>query len=735
MTEIESSQPQRVHIYKLDNMNKDFNDIDAIKPDKILKCSSKKLQKGQIINLKKHSKNALKFNKIKYIAIHIKSNQNDTENTHINGILFKGKLNNVTNCNNTKDSTNMKECQIITTENDKQIDYILHQLHQVKNEPIKSLNVFKPYNIHPNTHCKLKQCLSVNRLNDILKSYHIFIANQLNNSQKRKYISMDNIYPNNYTDIDLMNDYNHLIIFHSTNDQFENVYHRFILGANNDSICSLTDCIMMQRNHRDRLKSVLTQLYIDTEQHNIIRQQLLDRIHSYYFHTFDIGYKLTRNDRQNILSQQRKYSDDDSKINNDMLDINVVKIQNHIQKRQSECKKMYGLERIHSNVNHKFLWKIENNDVKTRDSCDNYYSYGYRYYYWKSYKNINETFDPSFQYEDFCQQKSNKNASLKQWYITNKFKDFKDEMISNPICGLRQIEWNNLIQKAVIHLDSNHSRTFKCVRRKTAILFDLKFNDALNINHVIAIMIYCNYDWLQCKFSETYRKLNDNESLENMKQRHRNFYFLGKALREIVECYGMEKSLFNEEEFMKISDPKDLIHQLFKVSNGKDCIELYHGVTNNFEFESLFAFIKGAFSTTTDYCVAVSFCKYEGIVLELSMSQVEWSINCKDGKEAGFKLHCWDCCWLSDYTNEREIFCIGGAHKFMIKTIIKASLGINYKKYIVGIHQMVYFMTNGDAYSSQWNVAKTKQEKQMVFRLMSHEINRYYPIHKYAHEF
>eukprot|EP01084_Bolivina_argentea_P051180 94136_1 len=90
--ELDISAPKKVHIYKIDNLNKDFDDITTMKPDVNIKCSSKKLSKGQTVNLKQVSKNALKFNKIRYLAIYIETNQNDTENTFINGFRFNGKI-------------------------------------------------------------------------------------------------------------------------------------------------------------------------------------------------------------------------------------------------------------------------------------------------------------------------------------------------------------------------------------------------------------------------------------------------------------------------------------------------------------------------------------------------------------------------------------------------------------------------------------------------------------------
>ncbi len=89
---IDASQPKQINIYALDNINVSFNDLSEMKCDKTINCNIKKLEKGQNINLQKTSKNAIKFNKIKYLSIYIKTNQNDSENTFINAIKLKGTL-------------------------------------------------------------------------------------------------------------------------------------------------------------------------------------------------------------------------------------------------------------------------------------------------------------------------------------------------------------------------------------------------------------------------------------------------------------------------------------------------------------------------------------------------------------------------------------------------------------------------------------------------------------------
>lgn len=93
--DLDISPPKEVDIYKTANLSIDFNDLSSMTPDVSIQCKSKKLNKGQAIKLQKSSKNAIKFKSVQYLVIHIKSNQNDTEQTYLNGIKLKMKQNEI----------------------------------------------------------------------------------------------------------------------------------------------------------------------------------------------------------------------------------------------------------------------------------------------------------------------------------------------------------------------------------------------------------------------------------------------------------------------------------------------------------------------------------------------------------------------------------------------------------------------------------------------------------------
>ena len=89
----EASPPKQIYIFKLSHLNHNFEDIKGLKPHKSLICSTKKLSKGQNVNLRKNISKPLAFAKVEYMAIFIESNQGDTDNTYFHGLSFKGESN------------------------------------------------------------------------------------------------------------------------------------------------------------------------------------------------------------------------------------------------------------------------------------------------------------------------------------------------------------------------------------------------------------------------------------------------------------------------------------------------------------------------------------------------------------------------------------------------------------------------------------------------------------------
>eukprot|EP01084_Bolivina_argentea_P302337 521846_1 len=461
----------------------------------------------------------------------------------------------------------------------------------------------------------------------------------------------------NYSNVCLLNDFNHLLFHHSS--QFDKIYNELTQKVNKHTSvtkCDFSNCQMIRRNQRNRTEItkneyLLNVLYCNSN--DIIPQQLLDRIHCYYCHKFDSGDK-PHEQKVNVTEESKTYS------------------------RQN----VNGLNRF-----------------KTLES----YSFGFRFYYWKCHSNHHE------EWMNKVKPGSGElNPYLRQnWYVSNKYKSLKEELTTNRIHHIGPSQFINLVKKAGIYKKSVKVKEMFCVRKESAKCYEMFYEQSMSISHLISMMVYCNYDELQCKFTATFRKLPQMQDcheltsyqIDRLKAKHRNFYFLAKSLIECVECFGM------------------MVNQHAHDIN----INVFHGINKEFSFKSMDMRIKGPFSTTTSRYVAIYFCDNQGMIWEMTIDQ-GWTISAVSIAKKTY-LTCMDMFWISDYPNEQEIFCIGGLNKFQLYNI-ETPFGISYRVYIAGLRLLARNMnTDTSMHDTNMYGRESPLNEQMAVRLLSHELH------------
>eukprot|EP01084_Bolivina_argentea_P118358 210015_1 len=481
--------------------------------------------------------------------------------------------------------------------------------------------------------------------------------------------------------IKTLNDFHHILSAHDNEKDFT-----FITNAL--GVCNLDECDKYRRNTRDRC-------LISNIDHNIptVATQILDKIHCHYFHSFNIGFKLKRSEKAYILEHNDSEINDEKKCV-DAYDTIAYKMQSLINLKQKLRTNVINLERINP------MNKINKFKMQLHETKDVTYDYGVRYFYWDYYAYNNAIVDCILPRGMRAYQRpTNRRYKLKHWYVKSIYHSLKDELLNNKICTISAYQWDILMLKAETHLHTKHAKTIKCTDSDKKEIYGIDVGQVISVIHLLAMMIYCNEDTLQAKFSETYRKLSINETDESLKKRHSNYAHLGKLLREFVECFGTKSNgIWN------------LIEQ-----------PLFHGVDTEFQFETVRANIKGPFSCTTDFAVALNFSSHKGLIIELSLSR-NWIYGKDDSQKNAFI----ECYWLSDFSNEQELFFIGGFDDFHFNTIIKVANGANFCYYINGIHSLSQIIMDPDS-ATAINVYNSKSFIQMCFRLLSNELCQYYP--------
>eukprot|EP01084_Bolivina_argentea_P108378 193698_1 len=557
--------------------------------------------------------------------------------------------------------------------------------------------VYESYGNLLGMQCDVTKCQCIIRLGNILKRYSSFIEhkNYLNESFE--------FYDASYNDTNLLTDLHHLLGVHS--DQFEYIYNVFN-SMHPNKTCAISKCRMFQRNSRNRRNYNPSQYADehDIDHRHLIRQQLIDRIHSYYLHSVDIGFILTNNDRIKMMDEHHRtdYRNNDKFGKQPNYDVNVAMFSEFTKSKRKHC----------SNILRSARFTTSQNNIM------NEYSFGSRYFYWSRYKNNDGCHDKAhwswnYNTERLSHPPINGNSTLRNWYIPLKYDNLKQEVTSNNICQIALPQFDILRLKAITHGGSLYVRTINCPRRQSAAYYDLKPGSILSTEHIIVLMLYCNFDTLSYEFSKTYRLLTKMESIEEMKLRHREYYWFGRLIRECVECFGMR-----------------CLHKKTPTN-----IHLFHGISKEVMFSSIFASIKGPLSTSTHLAVALNFSQNDGMIMDLDMYTDGWRLRFDEGNHAKNRFACFDCQFFSDYIAENEILFIGGYGNFIINTIIKMS-GINYEKYINGIRQFTYNCIVDGIWGDILTVSsKQRFENQMVFRLLSYELNENNPNHPYAYEF
>eukprot|EP01084_Bolivina_argentea_P020584 38274_1 len=507
---------------------------------------------------------------------------------------------------------------------------------------------------------QLCNCFAVKRLSTILLEFHRF----KNNPDSCNFKSMCEYIEglgNTYNNSALLNDYIHLLNEHNSNEDFEYVYKCFI--SEMTDICDVMTCNFFCRYQRDRSRdyeaNVRDQLYNTSDTKEITTQQIIDKIHCYWLHTFDLGYKLTSKELQEISTNDEQKTENKNNISDNIrltncIDNELIYRQKIIRNKRTRFTETENKQQIvidDRNRNNKWIIKKDAKSHRTNDAkLGQIYSFGFPYKYGKYHRKH-------------------------KWYICKKYTDFKIEITTNTTHHLSMVEYNDWYEKAEGYFNSYYCKQMPAY-----------MGDAITIEQLLAVMIYCGADELQRTLTETYRKNGDTESDKNLKIRHSEFSNWGSLLLNTINYFGKEVNKSGIKTF-------------------------YHGIDHEMTFQSTVAFFNGPLSTSSEYQVALVFAtrtNSSGLIIELEHL---------DGSHACF----FDCAWLSEYPYESEKLFIGGDFGLIIKNIVEPLSGENYGIFIEGLN-IIQQMMRGNPYKYTKGKPIPRHVKKCVTKLLRHEL-------------
>eukprot|EP01084_Bolivina_argentea_P105623 189158_1 len=294
----------------------------------------------------------------------------------------------------------------------------------------------------------------------------------------------------------ILNDFLYIMYQLQATDEFEYVYNQ--MGG----YCDCNECDAFTRNYRHRNEQ---QQYKYQCLNDIVICQIMDKIHCYFSHCFDLGYKLTEADITMVNEDQKKDHTNDDFESQFWISNKIKNIYSFLWNKRAKCS---NISQINCRLKSKFNQICTQHTYVTTNKDDGKYSFGFKFAY--GYDDEIETTNIIEENNDAYTAQKTDHIHVKQ-----KYSSLKVELTDNCISKLVMEQFIIEYKKCNIHYGSRHRK---------------KNYPNIFIENLLSIMIYCNYDQLQYHFSKTYRTDHGNQ--------HQNFYHIGKNLKLCVQKFG-----------------------------------------------------------------------------------------------------------------------------------------------------------------------------------------------------
>eukprot|EP01084_Bolivina_argentea_P050352 92580_1 len=212
--------------------------------------------------------------------------------------------------------------------------------------------------------------------------------------------------------------------------------------------------------------------------------------------------------------------------------------------------------------------------------------------------------------------------------------------------------YNKMYLKAINCLKSNRAKKVKCINAT----YGIGIGQTIQLDHLFTIATYTDLTKLCTYFSSCFRKVNTNETTQQLKSRNAEFWHYSKYLRECVECFGNSARDSNN------------IHEL----------RLFHGVSVVLLFDSFIAYFCGPTSTSLYQEVTVNYAGRNGMILELGIEDTY-----------GWDLYYFGCSWISCFSNEEEYLLFGGNSPVQFNNVRIIEGALSYKDVIAALKILV----------------------------------------------
>eukprot|EP01084_Bolivina_argentea_P218183 370297_1 len=261
-----------------------------------------------------------------------------------------------------------------------------------------------------------------------------------------------------------------------------------------------------------------------------------------------------------------------------------------------------------------------------------------------------------------------------------KYYSVRDELLCNSLWSISNKEFQISLTKALklhtIALGNLYKNALIC--KYFHKWYNILRNEPIGIRHVFVIIIYSDLSDFCRTFRTTYRLIEKETNVQQVKERHEELYQYSRCLWEAVEFFG------------QCMDSK---------------MKVYHGLNRVMLFDKFNAYFNQPVSTTQTFKVAAEFSQGRGIILALK-ARTKY---CNDPKKIPKYLR---IAFLSDFPTEDELLFHGAHVHFSIHDIIEAQYLKEHSEELVMLNTFQKMVQNE---AIEWN--DNKQTKNIIYAL------------------
>ena len=323
------------------------------------------------------------------------------------------------------------------------------------------------------------------------------------------------------------------------------------------------------------------------------------------------------------------------------------------------------------------------------------FSIGFIFYYWDYYKDL------EISNEIYKNQNDHSGYTQRELYIPIKYKSLKQEVLHNNLTTLDPQEYDICHAKAQSYMQSNIVKT-RTIKSWVAqeLKYNIPFGSKISESHILALILYCDITNLSTTFSSTFRRKHPLETLDEIKNRNREYAIWSKLLRECVQCFGCEGWRYGS---------------LPEQNKSKGYIKgpFFCGMSSRINIPEYNIRLCGPTSTSKHISVATRFAGKDGIIIQMD----------NNGYWLSMRIRCFDCCWLSNYSEEDEYLFMGGDRRIKVENIRDIKTTQNFGFFI----KPMFFldcMVNGTDMDSSNRPKISERDKKILENLIAWKLRK-----------